>query len=255
MSIKKIATWSILGILAMWIGFWILVWNGFASYPERGQFGDMFGAINALFTGLAFAGVIITVILQSQELSLQRQELRETRKEFRQQNLTLKYQRFENTFFNLIDQYRSLGKTAFPGRVIGMFNEQMFREPLQFSEMQYAYNYNSRTSHDGKTNVSLSYEIQDEFGAHLRTFQSIVEFIYSKKKKVQNRKRYLRFFFAQLSNFELILFFYHFNLRHESPPHAFREYDKELFNSLHTSPIMPTTHYMTIVNKDVDQKK
>ena len=47
----------------------------------RGQFGDLFGAVTALFTGLAFAGVIYTIILQREELRLQRQELSLTRAE------------------------------------------------------------------------------------------------------------------------------------------------------------------------------
>lgn len=47
----------------------------------RSQFGEMFGGINALFTGLAFLGVIFTVLLQKEELRLQRKELELTRKE------------------------------------------------------------------------------------------------------------------------------------------------------------------------------
>ena len=43
----------------------------------------MFGAVNALFSGLAFAGLIIAILLQRQELQLQREELAETRKEIR----------------------------------------------------------------------------------------------------------------------------------------------------------------------------
>lgn len=69
---------------------------------SRGVFGDKFGAINALFSGLAFAGIIFTIFLQKRELTLQREELEETRKEFIQQNETLKKQRFENTFFQLL---------------------------------------------------------------------------------------------------------------------------------------------------------
>jgi hypothetical protein len=36
-----------------WLGHWI----GY-QMAGRGQFGDLFGGVNALFTGLAFAGVI-----------------------------------------------------------------------------------------------------------------------------------------------------------------------------------------------------
>ena len=35
----------------------------------KGQFGDKFGAANALFSGLAFAGIIITLLLQRRDLS------------------------------------------------------------------------------------------------------------------------------------------------------------------------------------------
>jgi len=46
-----------------------------------GQFGDVFGVVNASFSGLAFAGIIYTILLQRKELSLQRKELRLTRRE------------------------------------------------------------------------------------------------------------------------------------------------------------------------------
>jgi len=61
--------------------FWFVIVKNVDSWDERGQFGDMFGAVNALFSGLAFAGVIIALVYQRRELELQRQELRETRKE------------------------------------------------------------------------------------------------------------------------------------------------------------------------------
>lgn len=51
--------------------------------PEMGQFGDMFGAVNTLFSGLAFAGIIYTILLQRNELSLQRKELEDTRAELK----------------------------------------------------------------------------------------------------------------------------------------------------------------------------
>lgn len=54
-----------------------------ADEQRRGTFGDMFGGLNALFSGLAFAGIIITILLQSKELALQRQELKETREELK----------------------------------------------------------------------------------------------------------------------------------------------------------------------------
>jgi len=53
----------------------------FPDMPTGGQFGDMFGGLNAFFSGLAFFGVIYTIWLQREELGLQREELKLTRKE------------------------------------------------------------------------------------------------------------------------------------------------------------------------------
>jgi hypothetical protein len=68
-----LATWALSGVaIVKWIA------------PESpGEFGDMFGAINALFSGLALAGVIIAILLQRSELRLQREELSLTRQELR----------------------------------------------------------------------------------------------------------------------------------------------------------------------------
>ena len=48
----------------------------FCDWTQRGLFGDSFGALNSFFSGLALAGVIITIYLQSRELRLQRKEMR-----------------------------------------------------------------------------------------------------------------------------------------------------------------------------------
>ena len=66
-------------IILVWGGFWVGLRVGFGEITDAGEFGDMFGAVNALFSGLAFAGVIIAILLQREELRLQRQELQDTR--------------------------------------------------------------------------------------------------------------------------------------------------------------------------------
>ena len=43
------------------------------TWEQRSQFGEMFGSVNTLFSGLAFAGVIYTILLQRHELELQRE--------------------------------------------------------------------------------------------------------------------------------------------------------------------------------------
>lgn len=89
-------------ILALWYlsGYYI-----FKTFPEgsRGEIGDMFGAINALFAGVTLIGVVTAILLQQKELKLQRKELKETREVFRRQQ-------FENTFFNLVSQQNEILK-------------------------------------------------------------------------------------------------------------------------------------------------
>jgi len=65
-----------------------------------------FVIIGTLFTGLAFAFLVYTARMQKDELELQRKELKDTRAEFEQQNNTMKRQRFESSFFNLLNPER-----------------------------------------------------------------------------------------------------------------------------------------------------
>ncbi|NCD11811.1 MAG: hypothetical protein EOL93_04605, partial [Epsilonproteobacteria bacterium] len=100
------------------------------EHTKFGTFGDFFGGI--IGTILQFCGVLLFYIalkdqrkdfdtnrkvfekqvealnLQINEFSLQRTELEETRKVFTEQSKTLKQQRFETTFFSLIDLYHKI---------------------------------------------------------------------------------------------------------------------------------------------------
>lgn len=78
------------------------------DWDVRGQFGDLFGSVNALFSGLAFAGLVITIIQQRHDLQLQRQANDQSKKELNQQNETMKKERFENTFFKMLEVQQSI---------------------------------------------------------------------------------------------------------------------------------------------------
>lgn len=70
-------------VLSAQIVFGSLIFLGIDNWPDRGTFGDMFGAVNTLFSGLAFCGVIYAILLQKKELELQREELSLTREELK----------------------------------------------------------------------------------------------------------------------------------------------------------------------------
>lgn len=79
---------GVLIIILLWAGSGILIHNHFSDETARGTFGDMFGAVNALFSGLALFGIITTIIIQQKELTLQREELSDTRLEFQITRIT-----------------------------------------------------------------------------------------------------------------------------------------------------------------------
>ncbi|MGO4953090.1 hypothetical protein [Paenibacillus sp. S25] len=90
-----------LGIFGVWAGSgWAI--NTWINASYRGTFGDMFGAVNALFSGLAFAGLIYTISVQRDELQeqkkaieMQTEELALQRQAIEMQTEELKMQREE----------------------------------------------------------------------------------------------------------------------------------------------------------------
>ena len=82
---KHIATFIVLVVFVISLQYLggYLIYQNIEGWPERGTFGDMFGAINTLFSGLAFAGILYAIFLQHKELSLQRRELELTREELK----------------------------------------------------------------------------------------------------------------------------------------------------------------------------
>jgi len=63
-------------VAALWIAITVgvlFVSNGQSA--ESAQWGDIFGAVNALFSGLAFTGVLVTLRVQQIEIKKQNETL------------------------------------------------------------------------------------------------------------------------------------------------------------------------------------
>lgn len=163
--------------LDIWIvGAWITHWwageyfNHFREEDNnKALFGDSFGAVNALISALAFAGMIVAFILQRYELRLQRKELEAQRKEFETQNSTLKLQRFENTFFNMMELQQQivndLNATIYikewieedaPDPTKGMIRKQVTHEYTYRGRNLFLHAFN-QTEHQIETNIKGKY--------------------------------------------------------------------------------------------------
>ncbi|MGJ7612580.1 MULTISPECIES: putative phage abortive infection protein [unclassified Variovorax] len=88
----------------------------------RGVFGDQFGAVNALFSGLAFTGVIITLLLQ--------------RNEIKRQSASLQRQQFEVGFFQLMSMHSALVDQLDIGGSKGRLAFERFLRTMQIKSTQ-----------------------------------------------------------------------------------------------------------------------
>jgi len=72
---RKIAVPVFLVVTVVYACFvwWVIPAGGFGKFgiAERGQIGDAFGALNALFSSLGFAGILLTLYLQKKDMAIQ----------------------------------------------------------------------------------------------------------------------------------------------------------------------------------------
>lgn len=77
---------NLLGLVVVaWIITFIVIYFSLGDWQTRGQFGDMFGALNVLFSGFAFAALFYTISLQQRQLKQQDEQLTLQRAELRLQ--------------------------------------------------------------------------------------------------------------------------------------------------------------------------
>ncbi|MDF3822244.1 hypothetical protein P3G55_20240 [Leptospira sp. 96542] len=97
-------TWWLLPIALMG-GISAIFYRGYfplqgKDIAERGQFGDSFGVLNSLFTGLGFGGLIATLLVQQKQLRQQEQQIRV-------QQLSEQTRHYEETLHRLLALYAS----------------------------------------------------------------------------------------------------------------------------------------------------
>lgn len=214
-----------LGKLGILLGAVAAVWSisGLALYfvKDRGTFGDMFGAVNALFSGLAFASIVYTILLQRQELVLQRRELELTRGELQGQKLQLqaqnevmRSQNFEATFFQLL---RLLSETVAAIDLNKIGGEQVasgrdcFITFYRRLKRHYESSEKAIGPQDESEIIRIAYakfykDNQSDVGHYFRTLYNAVKFVHL--SPVANKRLYSNLIRAQLSVQELLLLHY-----------------------------------------------
>jgi hypothetical protein len=212
----------VLWIVLLWTAI-ILIWAGSGVFlvekDNRGTFGDMFGAVNSLFTGLAFATLIYTAWMQHEELSLQRQELIATRTEitrqadeFAQQSAIFEVQRFESTFFALLRSHSDIVSAMEARNELGTLVARRECFAVWYSRLKESHS--RLASYPDEVSLPTVQQVYAEFyrhhqaelGHYFRHLYHIFKFIQSSDNP--NRKMYASLVRAQLSAYEQIMLFY-----------------------------------------------
>lgn len=63
-SSRKSLIFIVIGVIGLWIISGLVIYLKIDNWSDRGTFGDMFGAINSLFSGLALVGIVYSIFLQ-----------------------------------------------------------------------------------------------------------------------------------------------------------------------------------------------
>lgn len=229
-------------------GFWLISLITiliFGNVSKTGAFGDSFGPVTALFSGLAFAGIVITLYLQRGDLRLQRKmleaqhnELRATneqlsgqKEQMRVQNKFIEKQNFEATFFRMLQNFYSLidgidhdivtrrrkgselekSINTLTGRdALKHFSERLYYAVITPEEEQ--PNNKNKEMTDLYTWENRYYELYNfldsDISVYFRNLYNLILYVHSDETISQGEKyRYIKLIRATLSPYECLLIF------------------------------------------------
>ena len=169
----------------------------------------MFGAVNSVFSGLAFAGVVYAIVLQREEVAMAKQEIDETRKILEAQNDLTKSQQvcqtkqiFENTFFQTLQLFvrltsemalsdepanDRLGKGVFKRYLQEIISDN---RPDESTIARYERFYESRAH---------------ELGHYFRVLYNLVKLVH--RSEIEEKRFYTNLIRANLSDDEVLILF------------------------------------------------
>lgn len=173
---------------------------------DRGVYGDMFGAVNSVFSGFAFAGVVYAIILQRNEVAISREELSRTKEIMEHQSAAIAEQNaatmrkaFEDTFFQLLAMHQDILKSI---DLYSRDTEQTTSGHDVFSTMLFrlkrsSWNYQEFYLSNGQ-----------ELGHYYRWLYNILKYIENRTPKGLEKSFYGNLVRAQMSDREVALLYF-----------------------------------------------
>lgn len=213
-------------IILIWLAFILFILlvsndmftNSFITLEKLGVLGDSLNVLTSLFTGLAFSGVIISVILQTKELEEARIEFRGQKDALYKQQEEMKYQSFDTKFFQMIHLLNEIKKSLKISANNHIYsNDDLF----YFLKDKFERNIEMRYSNDHENSIhsirfsyfkeefnDFNIQYDTTFKYYFLNLYQIMKFIDSDIPNKSDSKKYMNILRAQLSKNELILLCY-----------------------------------------------
>lgn len=178
--------------------------QGQITIEKLGTFGDSFGVLNTLFSGLAFLGVAFSVWLQKKELD-------EARKQLAEERLHRDKASFETTFINLLGLYTQ-GASALKYECQGkeLEGNAAFDQlaTVICSEFYDDWFYHPQRSAVAIYEEKFSKRHHKILGHYFRTLYHVLKFIEQSSLSDDEKKFYSNILRSQLTSSQLLLLFY-----------------------------------------------
>lgn len=207
--VKKIGFWIgafalIFLLITLFTYFYYFNGEVLKQHDKWGMFGDYIGGtLSPIFSLLSLIAILVTLLFQAKDLSSSSIALKE-------QAEYTRLQAFESTFFSMVMMHNEnlkgldLDETEadkYYGRSIFRIMHRRFKDSYNDSD-------GSNELLKIKEAYIKFYNKNNRFiGHYLRTLNQIFQFVF--ESTVENKVKYLQFIKAQLSEYELMIIFYH----------------------------------------------
>ncbi|MFQ1711359.1 putative phage abortive infection protein [Aeromonas veronii] len=217
---KLIVACIALAVTGIWFFYPYLIDSQIVFFDHKpvrdaNNFGDLYGALNTLFSGFAFLGVIVSIFMQSEELNDTRREISKQTEQFSSQTDAMFKQSFENTFFQLLGLNNEIIKMA----VIDIEFRDQFDKLKKFKGSgrdafkelhEYFLVYRRKHFEYSLKNAYLQFHngVDDILGHYFRSIYQTLKLIDNASLSNIQKKEYSNILRAQMSKHELGLLFY-----------------------------------------------
>lgn len=198
----------------------VVMINTFFNRDEKGlfnwgQYGDfMGGVLNPILSFVAIMGVLVTIVIQHNELKETRKEFKRSADALDKQSTSLNIQNFEAAFFNLLDLHNEIvngqvltgdanGKQENGRECFNYYYFKLIDNALNIKEVVELIPNDKLVDYSYKTFDKKSKKNLEQY---FRNLYSTLRFV--EKSDISNKEYYYELFKAQLSGFELALIFY-----------------------------------------------